>query len=64
MTDAEILAAARILVAKQAEDEGLWLDCNTVTEAHLQAALRDLARVIETNVNGIGFFDDWPDSEQ
>ena len=35
------------LVNKQAEDEGLWFDAVYVTESMLQAALRELHRVIE-----------------
>ena len=35
------------LVNKQAEDEGLWFIARTCPEAYLQAALRELHRVIE-----------------
>lgn len=42
-----ILRAARELSAKQAEDEGLWFESMTVTEAYLQRALRELAAAIE-----------------
>jgi hypothetical protein len=45
--DAETLTKARQLAAKQAEDPGLWFEAMTVTEAHLQAALRELTRAIE-----------------
>ena len=44
---ASILRAARELSAKQAEDDGLWFDATTVTEAYLQSALRELAAAIE-----------------
>lgn len=42
-----ILRSARELSAKQAEDDGLWFDATTVTEAYLQSALRELAAAIE-----------------
>jgi len=32
---------------EQAEDEGLWFDAETAPEAYLQAAIRELHRVIE-----------------
>ena len=35
------------LVNKQAKDEGLWFIARTCPEAYLQAALRELHRVIE-----------------
>ena len=35
------------LVNKQAEDEGLWFDAETASEAYLQKSLRELHRVIE-----------------
>ncbi len=34
-------------VNKQAEDEGLWFDARTVSEAYLQMELRELHAVIE-----------------
>lgn len=37
------------LVDKQAQDEGLWFDAMTASEAYLQAALRELHRVIEVD---------------
>ena len=44
---ADRLNAATALAAKQAEDDGLWFEAETVTEAHLQNALRELAAAIE-----------------
>ncbi len=44
---ASTLRAARRLSAKQAEDDGLWFEAMTVTEAYLQNALRELAAAIE-----------------
>ena len=41
------LKAARELVAKQAEDEGLWFIAETSPEAYLQQELRRLHRVVE-----------------
>ena len=35
------------IVNKQAEDEGLWFIAETVSEAYLQKALRELHMVIE-----------------
>lgn len=35
------------LVDEQAEDEGLWYDAETIAEAYVQAALRQLHTVIE-----------------
>jgi hypothetical protein len=37
------------LVAKQAEDEGLWFDAKYASEAYLQKALRKLHAVIESS---------------
>jgi len=48
MTDAEKhLAQIKELVAEQAEDEGLWLITEYVSEYYLQRALRQLHSVIE-----------------
>ena len=55
MTDAECLAAARELAAEHAEDEGLWAEPQTIMEAYLQRALRNLAAMVE---DGRPFFDD------
>ncbi len=41
------LEAATLLAAEQADDEGLWFVAESVTEAYLQKALRDLATAIE-----------------
>lgn len=38
---------ARLLVAQQAEDEGLWFVAQYASEAYLQQALRELHSVIE-----------------
>jgi len=38
------------LVNKQAEDWGLWSPAQTAPEKYLQAALRELHRVIENNI--------------
>jgi hypothetical protein len=35
------------LIAKQAEDEGLWFDAQTAPEAYLQRHLRELHRAVE-----------------
>lgn len=43
----ERLRAALLVAAEQAEDPGLWCAPWTVSEAHLQAALRRLAAAIE-----------------
>ena len=45
--DALCLQRARAIAAEQAEDEGLWFDAQTASEAYLQQALRELARAIE-----------------
>ena len=45
---ADRMNAATALATKQAEDAGLWFEATTVTEAHLQNALRELAAAIET----------------
>jgi hypothetical protein len=42
-----VQSAARAIAAEQAEDKGLWFIATTVTEAHLQAALRRLAAAVE-----------------
>ena len=39
--------AAKALVDKQAEDEGLWFIAETAAEAYLQQELRRLHRAIE-----------------
>ena len=54
MTDAECLAASRELAAEQAEDEGLWCEPESIMEAHLQRALRNLTAMVE---DGRPFFD-------
>ena len=41
------LEQLRELTALQAEDDALWLDARTVTEAYTQQALRYLTRAIE-----------------
>lgn len=41
------LAAARAVVEEQAEDEALWFEAETATEAYLQQALRELHAAIE-----------------
>ena len=43
----------RELVAQQALDEGLWFVAQTVTEAYLQAALRALHEVVESDTHTI-----------
>ena len=40
------------LVNEQAEDWGLWSPAQTAPEEYLQAALRELHRVIEQNIEG------------
>ena len=40
-------ATAKALVAKQAEDEGLWFEAATAPEAYLQEKLRDLHEAVE-----------------
>jgi hypothetical protein len=40
-------SAARAIAAEQAEDAGLWFVATTVSEAHLQAALRRLTAAVE-----------------
>lgn len=42
-----LLAAIRQCVDAQAEDEALWFDAVSITEAYLQQELRRLHRVIE-----------------
>jgi len=41
------------LVNEQAEDEGLWIDAQTATEAYLMCALRKLHEVIENAAENI-----------
>ena len=41
------IEAARALVAKQANDDGLWFFATTLPEAYLQQALRELHAAIE-----------------
>ena len=43
-----ILAHARRIVDKQAEDEGLWFEATTASEAYLQQGLRKLHAAIES----------------
>jgi len=42
---------ASLIVLEQAEDEGLWFESKTATEAYLQAELRRLTAAIEGNEN-------------
>ena len=42
------------LVQKQAEDEGLWFNAETASEAYLQAALRELHHQVELEHAGAG----------
>lgn len=51
--------AVQLLVAKQAEDEGLWFDAGTAPEAYLQQELRRLHKVIE----GLSRIDSEPDAD-
>ena len=44
------LGGLRILVNRQAEDEGLWFITKTASEAYLQHALRTLHDAIEQSV--------------
>ena len=39
--------AAKKIVDKQAEDEGIWFDAKYITEAYLQSELRKLHAAIE-----------------
>lgn len=39
------------LVDKQANDDGLWFDAETITEAYLQQELRKLHKAIEDREN-------------
>jgi len=41
------LAAIKVVVAAQADDDGLWFEAGTCAEAYLQQALRRLHAVIE-----------------
>lgn len=43
---------ALALVHEQAEDEGLWFEAQTATEAYLQAALRELHAAVESAGSG------------
>ena len=43
--------AIKLLVAEQAEDDGLWFVARTAPEAYLQRALRQLHSVIEGEEN-------------
>ena len=43
------LKAVKELVAKQAEDEGLWFEAKTAPEAHLQESLRALHKAVEND---------------
>lgn len=45
---ATILRLARLIVAKQAVDEGLWFHAETAPEAYLQEALRKLHLMVGT----------------
>jgi hypothetical protein len=42
-----VQSAAKAIADEQAEDTGLWFVATTVSEAHLQAALRRLAAAVE-----------------
>jgi hypothetical protein len=42
-----LLLAARVVVAEQAEDEGLWFAAETAPERYLQQALRRLHAAVE-----------------
>jgi hypothetical protein len=42
-----VQSAAKAIAAEQAEDTGLWFVATTVSEAHLQAALRRLTAAVE-----------------
>jgi hypothetical protein len=50
MNDREALTAIQAAVDMQAEDDGLWFDARTATEAYLQQELRKLHAVIERTV--------------
>lgn len=50
MNDREALTAIQAAVDMQAEDDALWFDARTVTEAYLQQELRKLHAVIEQAV--------------
>lgn len=41
------LAALKVFVSEQAEDEGLWFEAKTAPEAYLQQELRKLHAIIE-----------------
>lgn len=44
---------AQALVAKQAEDAGLWFNAKTAPEAYLQSALRELHAAVEKEVTSL-----------
>ncbi len=55
LSDADQVGLSRFclaleLVAKQAEDEGLWFGAQTLPEAYLQDALRALHAILEGRV--------------
>lgn len=52
MTDnaAELWRTAHEIVQEQAEDEGLWFVAESISEAYLQNALRELHRAIEGEI--------------
>jgi hypothetical protein len=47
----EVMNEASRLVAEQAEDEGLWFEAQTASEAYLQAALRALHAAVERDAS-------------
>ena len=49
---AALASRALTLVHAQAEDEGLWFEATTATEAYLQAALRELHAAVESAGSG------------
>ena len=48
---AEVLAPIKVLVEKQASDEGLWFVAKTAPEGYLQQELRRLHTVIERELD-------------
>jgi len=46
------LQEIRVMVDKQAEDEGLWFDHETASESYLQFHLRCLHALIEHHTQG------------
>ena len=52
MLDTSEPIRALALVHEQAEDEGLWFEAQTATEAYLQAALRELHAAVESAGSG------------